>query len=123
MRSGTALEVRKEEAGKIGVKTFVARDELVLRGKCVSVASMSNTLGSVPTEKVKPGMSPRFLSQKMEANDPEKKIPSTAANAISRSPNTAFGSEIHRKAQSAFFLMQGTARGGFRVRTRLRDKV
>lgn len=31
MRSGTALEVRKEEAGKIGVETFVTRDELVLR--------------------------------------------------------------------------------------------
>lgn len=67
------------------------------------------------TEKVNPGISPRFLSQKIDANDPEKKMPSTAAKAMSRSPNTAFGSEIQRNAQSAFFLMQGTARGEFRV--------
>ncbi|KAI5993203.1 hypothetical protein EDD15DRAFT_2439179 [Pisolithus albus] len=30
-------------------------------------------------ENVRPGMSPRFLNQKMKANDPEKKMPSTAA--------------------------------------------
>ncbi len=33
----------------------------------------------------KPGMSDRFLSQKMAQNDPEKKIPSTAAKATNRS--------------------------------------
>ncbi|KAH0923845.1 hypothetical protein HID58_023863, partial [Brassica napus] len=32
-------------------------------------------------EKVKPGMSPRFFSQKIEQKLPEKKIPSTQANA------------------------------------------
>ena len=32
-----------------------------------------------------PGMSPLFLSQKMAAKEPEKKIPSTAAKAITRS--------------------------------------
>ncbi|CAN6882111.1 unnamed protein product, partial [Brassica oleracea] len=32
-------------------------------------------------EKVKPGMSPRFLSQKIEQNLPEKKIPSEQAKA------------------------------------------
>ncbi|AAA48019.1 putative F ORF B [Vaccinia virus Copenhagen] len=37
-------------------------------------------------ENVSPGIRPRFLSQNMEANDPEKKIPSTAAKAISLSP-------------------------------------
>src|SRR5690606_41966952 len=36
-------------------------------------------------EKVKPGIKPRFFSQKIEQNEPEKKIPSTAANAIKRS--------------------------------------
>lgn len=116
MRSGTTFKVRKEEAGKVGVEAFVTRDELVLRGEGVSMASMIYIQpASELTEKVKPGISPRFLSQKMDANDPEKNMPSTAANAMSRSPNTAFGSEIHRNAQSAFFLMQGTVRGESRV--------
>src|SRR5881392_2965364 len=61
-------------------------------------------------EKVKPGMRPRFLSQKMEANDPEKKIPSTAAKAMRRSANVEFLSAIQRRAHSAFALMQGTTR-------------
>ena len=30
-----------------------------------------------------------FFNQKMEAKDPEKKMPSTAAKAITRSPNVA----------------------------------
>ncbi|CAG8822152.1 24187_t:CDS:2, partial [Gigaspora rosea] len=38
-------------------------------------------------EKVNPGIIPRFLSQKIDAKAPEKKIPSTAANAIKRSAN------------------------------------
>jgi len=46
-------------------------------------------------ENVNPGMSPRFLSQKMEAKDPEKKIPSTAAKAINRSAKVDLSSEIH----------------------------
>ena len=57
-------------------------------------------------------MRPRFLSQKMEANEPEKKMPSTAANATRRSPKMDRSSEIHRIAQSAFFLMQGTVQSG-----------
>eukprot|EP00835_Amoeboradix_gromovi_P003000 NODE_184_length_15718_cov_0.161342.p14 type:complete len:101 gc:universal NODE_184_length_15718_cov_0.161342:10138-10440(+) len=56
--------------------------------------------------KVRPGMNPRFLSQKIDANDPLKKIPSIAANATSRSPKV-FPLLIHRNAQSAFFLIQG----------------
>ena len=36
-------------------------------------------------ENVNPGIKPRFLSQKIDANDPEKKMPSTAAKAIIRS--------------------------------------
>ena len=31
-----------------------------------------------------------FFNQKMEAKDPEKKMPSTAAKAITRSPNVAY---------------------------------
>ena len=61
-------------------------------------------------EKVKPGMRPRFLSQKMDANDPEKKIPSTAAKATRRSANVEFLSAIQRRAHSAFALIQGTRR-------------
>ncbi len=37
-------------------------------------------------EKVRPGIRPLFFSQKMEAKEPEKKIPSTAAKATTRSP-------------------------------------
>ena len=37
-------------------------------------------------EKVSPGIRPLFFSQKMAAKDPEKKIPSTAAKATTRSP-------------------------------------
>ena len=64
----------------------------------------------------------------MEANEPEKNIPSTAANAITRSPKVACGDKdsckvispqgvdhtltflelIHCNAQSAFFFIQGT---------------
>ena len=35
-------------------------------------------------EKVKPGISPRFLSQKSAQKEPEKKMPSTHAKATSR---------------------------------------
>lgn len=59
-------------------------------------------------EKVSPGIRPRFFNQKMAANAPEKKIPSTAAKAHSRSGKVASLSEIHFKAQSAFFLIDGT---------------
>jgi len=36
-------------------------------------------------EKVSPGMRPLFFIQKIAQNDPEKKIPSTAANATNLS--------------------------------------
>ena len=36
------------------------------------------------------GMRPRFFSQKMEQKEPEKKMPSTAANAIRRSAKEAY---------------------------------
>jgi hypothetical protein len=43
----------------------------------------------------------------MEAKEPEKKIPSTAAKAIRRSAKEPL-LEIHLKAQAAFLVMQGT---------------
>ena len=36
-------------------------------------------------EKVRPGMRPRFFSQKIAQKEPEKKMPSTTANATRRS--------------------------------------
>ena len=56
---------------------------------------------------VSPGITPRFFSQKMAANDPEKKIPSTAANATRRSAYGEFWSSIQRNAHSAFFFTHG----------------
>jgi len=53
-------------------------------------------------------MRPRFFNQKMEAKEPLKKMPSTAAKATRRVAKVEFLSEIHRKAQSAFLRMQGT---------------
>lgn len=58
---------------------------------CTSSLEMSSF------ENVSPGMSPRFLSQKMAQKEPEKKIPSTTAKAISRSAKR-FDSVIHRSA-------------------------
>lgn len=57
---------------------------------------------------VSPGMMPRFFSQKIAANEPEKKIPSTAANAHSRSPYVALLLFIHFIAQSAFLFTHGS---------------
>lgn len=44
----------------------------------------------------------RFLIQKMAQNDPEKKMPSTAANATKRSAKLASSEEIHLSAHSPF---------------------
>lgn len=44
------------------------------------------------------GMRPRFLSQKIEQKDPEKKMPSTAAKAIRRSENAAQFLSVHLRA-------------------------
>ncbi|KAH9511215.1 hypothetical protein DERF_009686 [Dermatophagoides farinae] len=61
-------------------------------------------------ENVRPGIRPRFLSQKIAANEPEKKIPSTAANAIKRSANVTESSWVQRIAHLAFFSTQGKLR-------------
>jgi hypothetical protein len=44
----------------------------------------------------------------MEAKEPEKKIPSTAAKATRREAKVDSVSLIQRMAQSAFLAMQGT---------------
>ena len=58
-------------------------------------------------EEVRPGIRPRFLCRKMDA---EKKMPPAAAKAIKCSPKLAYLSEIHETAQSALRLMQGTVK-------------
>lgn len=57
-------------------------------------------------EKVRPGMRPRFLSQKIEQKEPEKNIPSIAAKATSLSAKE-LESPIHLKAHSAFLVTTG----------------
>merc|ERR1719242_191982 len=57
-------------------------------------------------ENVNPGINPLFLSQKIAANDPEKKMPSTDANAIILSEYDAL--LIQFNAQLAFFITAGT---------------
>mmetsp|Transcript_9352 Transcript_9352/g.20707 ORF Transcript_9352/g.20707 Transcript_9352/m.20707 type:complete len:226 (-) Transcript_9352:705-1382(-) len=56
--------------------------------------------------KVSPGISPRFLSQKMAQNDPLKKIPSTHAKATRRSEKDA-PDPIHLLAHSALAATAG----------------
>ena len=60
-----------------------------------------------PLEKARPGIRLGFLSQKMDANEPEKKkMLSTAAKATKRSRKDADLSEIQWKAQSALRFTQ-----------------
>ena len=64
---------------------------------------------------------PRFLSQKIEAKEPLKKMPSTAAKATRRCAKVEDWSAIHFSAQSAFLRMQGTILGeGLSVKCFLR---
>ncbi len=56
---------------------------------------------------VRPGIIDRFVSQKMLQNDPEKKMPSTAANARSRYGKLSV-LFIYFSAQAAFFPTAGT---------------
>lgn len=58
-------------------------------------------------ENVSPGIKLRFFIQKIEQNEPEKKIPSIAANATSLSANESLAL-IHLRAHSAFLRMTGT---------------
>jgi len=58
--------------------------------------------------KHKPGIRPRFFSQKIAQKEPEKKMPSTAANAIMRSAKLADVASHHLRAHCAFRLTHGT---------------
>ena len=58
-------------------------------------------------EKERPGINPRFFNQKMAQNEPEKKIPSTAAKATSLAAKESWES-IHFIAHSAFLPTMGT---------------
>lgn len=84
-------------------------DSLLLRcryNKQAKSVCMPSSREMSSFEKVSPGIRPRFLTQKIAQKDPEKKIPSIAAKAISRS---AKQSEllIHLKAQLAFSETDG----------------
>mmetsp|Transcript_26167 Transcript_26167/g.66464 ORF Transcript_26167/g.66464 Transcript_26167/m.66464 type:complete len:213 (-) Transcript_26167:457-1095(-) len=68
-------------------------------------------------EKVRPGMRPRFLSQKMAQNEPEKKMPSTHAKASRRCANGAFD-EIHLSAHAALACTAGTCETAWKRRSR-----
>mmetsp|Transcript_19152 Transcript_19152/g.57762 ORF Transcript_19152/g.57762 Transcript_19152/m.57762 type:complete len:309 (+) Transcript_19152:200-1126(+) len=59
-------------------------------------------------ENVRPGIRPRFFSQKSAQKEPEKKMPSTAAKATSRSAKDAL-SPIQRNAHCALRATHGTS--------------
>ena len=48
-------------------------------------AALTSSLEMSSLLKVRPGIRPRFFSQKMAAKEPEKKMPSTEAKATTRS--------------------------------------
>ena len=77
----------------------------------VKIPPLSGRIENAP-RIISPGIRPRFLSQKIDANEPEKKMPSTATNASRRSANVDQRSEIHVRAQSTFFLAQGIVSKG-----------
>lgn len=58
-------------------------------------------------EKQSPGMSPLFFNQKIEANEEEKKRPSTAANAKRRRAKGFVESSIQRKHHVALARIAG----------------
>ena len=55
--------------------------------------------------KHNPGISPRFLSQKMAQKEPEKKMPSIAAKAIMRSAKVALVGSHHWRAHYIRYYM------------------
>ena len=70
-----------------GTHTTAARNQVgngaVQRRQRGRVRTSSREMSSL--EKVRPGMRPRFFSQKIAQKEPEKKMPSTTANATRRS--------------------------------------
>lgn len=69
---------RDNTLDSVRVRTTLQVAEEKTKSVCIlSLREMS------PLEKVRPGIRPNFLSQRIDANEPEKK-PSTAANATKR---------------------------------------
>jgi hypothetical protein len=108
---GSSSEVVEEQAGDYREDQLVSS---TTRGEGMKKSSINSQSVCRPSslemssfEKVSPGINPLFLSQKIDANEPEKKMPSTAAKATSRSEKHDSLEEIHLSAQSAFFRMQG----------------
>lgn len=89
---------------KKSVSTFQGyrSDWLVLENIITSSREMSSLLN------VRPGMSPLFFNQKMAAKLPLKKMPSTAAKAMTRSAKVALSLAIQLRAQLAFFATHGS---------------
>jgi hypothetical protein len=75
--------------------TFEVAEEEAGESVCIPSSRLTSLL-----ENIKPGIKPRFFIQKIEANNPEKKIPSTAAKATWRLVKVDFWSEIHRMGYS-----------------------
>ena len=80
---------------------------ILLYNKTANSVCNASSLEISSLLNVRPGINPRFFSQKIEQKAPEKNIPSMHANAINRVKNELRLSFIHRKAQSALFFIQG----------------
>lgn len=91
------------------MKSLIPTDQLIGEGESRHEASVRKNLWSTGGLLLAHWQTNRFLSQKMDANEPEKKMPSTAAKAMILSPKVAVCEAIHCKAQSAFLLTQGTS--------------
>ena len=78
--------------------------ELTVREKIIeNTGKIGEKLEISSFEKHRPGIFPLFLSQNIAQNDPEKKMPSTAAKAITRWAKVAVLEFNHFCAQSPFF--------------------
>ena len=67
-----------------------------MKSQCIPSSRLISSL-----LKHSPGIKPRFFSQKMAQKEPEKNIPSTAANAIMRSAKLATVESHHFSAHFA----------------------
>ena len=114
VRRWSVLQLPVHEASKVTVKSLIPADQLVGESESWHEPSVEKkeavSESPVALRLMYVQQTYLFFSQKMEANDPEKKMPSTAAKAITLSPKDAVVEEIHCKAQSAFFLTHGTTR-------------
>ena len=79
------------------------------KSQCIPSSRLINSL-----LKQSPGIRPRFFSQKIAQKDPEKNMPSTAANAIMQAGTTQpFRTALVRMAiSSSLDMSAATPRGG-----------